>query len=45
MSLGNKSLPKFKKNLTGFLADESGKISKQDVLKLALGAMLLNPVL
>ena len=31
-----KVIPKFQKNLKGFLADESGKVTKQDVLKLAV---------
>ena len=31
---GNKKIiPKFKKKLQGFLSDESGKITKEDVLK------------
>jgi hypothetical protein len=36
-----KSLPKFKKQLKGFLTDESGKVTKEDILKLALGSMMI----
>lgn len=31
-----KLFPKFKKQLQGFLIDESGKITKEDVLGIAL---------
>lgn len=36
-----KSFPKFKKQLQWFLMDESGKVTKEDVLKIALGAMMV----
>ena len=36
-----KTIPQFKKQLQGFLTDESGKVTKEDVLKLALGVMML----
>ena len=36
-----KTIPQFKKQLQGFLTDESGKVTKEDVLKLAFGAMVL----
>lgn len=40
MSENNKkSIPKFKKKLQGFLSDESGKITKEDVLKMGIVAM------
>lgn len=40
MSENNKkTLPKFKKKLHGFLSDESGKITKEDVLKMWIIAM------
>ncbi len=41
MSTGEnkKIIPKFKKKLQGFLSDESGKISKEDVLKMGMIAM------
>jgi len=29
-----KIIPKFKKKLKGFLSDEDGKVTKEDVLKL-----------
>lgn len=34
-----KIIPKFKKKLQGFLSDESGKITKEDVLKMGMIAM------
>jgi hypothetical protein len=34
-----KIIPKFKKKLQGFLSDESGKITKEDVLKMGMVAM------
>jgi hypothetical protein len=34
-----KIIPKFKKKLQGFLADESGKVSKEDILKIGIIAM------
>ena len=34
-----KTIPKFKKKLQGFLSDESGKITKEDVLKMGMVAM------
>ena len=34
-----KVIPKFKKKLHGFLSDESGKITKEDVLKMGMIAM------
>ncbi len=34
-----KVIPKFKKKLQGFLSDESGKITKEDVLKMGIVAM------
>lgn len=34
-----KIIPKFKKKLQGFLSDESGKITKEDVLKMGIVAM------
>jgi|GEM_PF-5078635 len=34
MSPKKKIIPKFKKKLSGFLSDESGKITKEDVLKI-----------
>lgn len=34
-----KVIPKFKKKLQGFLSDESGKITKEDVLKMSIVAM------
>lgn len=34
-----KIIPKFKKKLQGFLSDESGKITKEDVLKMSMIAM------
>jgi hypothetical protein len=34
-----KIVPKFKKKLQGFLSDESGKITKEDVLKMSMLAM------
>ena len=34
-----KTIPKFKKKLQGFLSDESGKITKEDVLKMGMMAM------
>lgn len=41
--LGNskKIIPKFQKKLQGFLSDESGKITKEDVLKIGMVAMWL----
>ena len=40
MSENNKkTIPKFKKKLQGFLSDESGKITKEDVLKMSIVAM------
>lgn len=36
-----KIFPKVKKQLHGFLADESGKISKEDVLKISLATVAL----
>ncbi len=41
MSTGEnkKIIPKFKKKLQGFLSDESGKISKEDILKMGIVAM------
>ncbi len=36
-----KFFPKFKKKLSSFLTDESGKITKKDALGLAAGALLL----
>jgi hypothetical protein len=33
MSKDKKIIPKFKKKLHGFLSDESGKITKEDILK------------
>jgi hypothetical protein len=39
MSEKKKIIPKFKKQLQGFLADESGKITKEDVLKMGMFAM------
>jgi hypothetical protein len=40
MSTQNKkTIPKFKKKLQGFLSDESGKIAKEDVLKMGMLAM------
>lgn len=39
MTLKKKIIPKLKKNLQGFLADESGKITKGDVLKMGMLAM------
>ena len=34
-----KIIPKFKKKLQGFLSDESGRITKEDVLKMGMIAM------
>lgn len=34
-----KMIPKFQKKLQGFLSDESGKITKEDVLKMGILAM------
>ena len=34
-----KIIPKFQKKLSGFLSDEAGKISKEDVLKMGIIAM------
>lgn len=34
-----KIIPKFQKKLQGFLSDESGKITKEDVLKMSIIAM------
>jgi hypothetical protein len=34
-----KTIPKLKKKLHGFLTDESGKIAKEDVLKMGMIAM------
>lgn len=34
-----KMIPKFQKKLQGFLSDESGKITKEDVLKMGIMAM------
>jgi len=34
-----KIIPKLKKKLRGFLTDESGKIAKEDVLKVSMLAM------
>lgn len=39
MSETKKSIPKFKKKLQGFLSDENGKITKEDVLKMGMLAM------
>lgn len=39
-----KIFPKFKKQLQGFLTDESGKVTKTDVLKLGIGAMMVGGV-
>jgi hypothetical protein len=41
MSTPKKSLPKIKKQLRGFLTEESSKMTKMDVLKLAVGAVAL----
>ena len=37
-----KIFPKIKKQLQGFLADESGKISKEDVLKMSIATLGLS---
>jgi hypothetical protein len=39
MQNNKKNIPKFRKKLHGFLSDESGKITKEDVLKIGLLAM------
>ena len=36
---GKKIIPKIQKKLQGFLSDESGKITKEDVLKMGMVAM------
>jgi hypothetical protein len=39
--MAKKNIPKFRKKLHGFLSDESGKITKEDVLKIGLLAMAI----
>lgn len=41
MAENKKIIPKLKKQLQWFLSDESGKITKEDVLKIALWAMMV----